>query len=366
MSGDIWGNGNAPYANNFALPIANTATLYGGSMDIDVVNIGSGSHQIEFAIQDMTQGGIEVCDNNGNPITLSQTGITNIQCTNSFPITVNSGDTLRANFHAGDTTVQLTGANHYPYVVIYDSGGTNPATTTTGFISPYVPADLTTSTSTTVVFSVPYFFNDTTSFGIYDSVSLRITDLGDGTYVDTIPDTISASGPNTYSTSLVLKYSHQYLWQPRMYLASNPSQQIAGNISTLYAVAISTTTETLNPALLSGTVGTSTLPSAANFLSFLNVPQLLQTKVPFAYIFQVKDGLTQGIQSTSTTAIPAGNLSYKLPGQATTSIPFFSTSTVGYFLNQNEVSLLRGLMVAFLYVDFGYLLYRMAKSKKLL
>lgn len=307
---------------------------------------------------------------------------------------INSGDincsgTWVACFitNQGFSTTTLTTGNYFVYldpnlgtnktdaryINLYFNANTGivtpiftPPNLNTRFISPYSPPDLTTSTSTTILFSVPYFFNDTTSFGVYDSVSLRITDLTEGgTVIDTQPTTINASGQNVYSTAAVLVWSHQYLWQPSMFLAASPSQRLVGDISTLWAVAISTTTETLNTAALAGTVGTSTLPSPTNFLSFLNVPVLLQTKIPFAYFFQIRDGLLQSTNSSSTTPIPKGQISYNL-GMGTTTIDMFSTSTVAYFLSPSLVSLWRGLLVAFLYVEFGYVLYLRAKSKHLL
>lgn len=313
------------------------------------------------------QSGVTYCESSN--LTITTTGYYTASC--SFAsATVSKNSSYYVNF-TGDTAGSPSTGIHIgtdgsvPYFIIYDSGGSSSSSNTTRFIAPYTPPDLTVSTSTSVAFSVPYFFNDTTSFGVYDTVSLRITDISTGEVRDLPPFTIDASGGETYFGTASVVYAHQYLWQPRMYLASDPTQYLLGDISTLWGLAISTTSESLNTAALAGTVGTSSLPSATNFLSFLNVPYLLTKKVPFAYFFEIKDGLIQGLQSSSTTAVPAGTISFKI-GPATTTVDFFSTSTVGYFLNPTLVSLWRGFLVALLYIEFGYVLYNRAKSKHLL
>jgi len=114
-----------------------------------------------------------------------------------------------------------------------------------------------------------------------------------------------------------------------------------------------------------GTVGTSTLISTTNFLSFLNVPTLLETKKPFAYFFQAKDAIQNGLAYGATTTIAAGTFGVFIHG-ATTTVDMFSTSTIAVFLDDSTVSFLRGIMVAILYAEFIYALYFRAKSHKII
>jgi len=93
---------------------------------------------------------------------------------------------------------------------------------------------------------------------------------------------------------------------------------------------------------------------------------LLQTKVPFGYFFEAKDAITAGVSSSSTTPIPSGTFSVSIYGFGTTTVDMFSTTTVGYFLTPSRVSLLRGIMVAVLYIEFVYLLYHRGRSQKII
>jgi len=117
---------------------------------------------------------------------------------------------------------------------------------------------------------------------------------------------------------------------------------------------------------LSATVGTSTLPDALNLLSFLNVPNLLQTKIPFAYIFQIYDGITTGISSSTAATIPSGNFIWTGINGATTTIDFFSTTTIGYYFSPTLINKWRALELTILYIIFGYALYLRAKHKDLI
>jgi len=112
--------------------------------------------------------------------------------------------------------------------------------------------------------------------------------------------------------------------------------------------------------------GSSTLPDATKLITFLNVPYLLQTKVPFAYIFQIKDGLFGGLQSSSSTALPAGIFTWKISNSATNTTDMFSTTTISRYLTPTYAELWRGFLLVILYADFGYALYMRAKAQHLI
>jgi len=122
------------------------------------------------------------------------------------------------------------------------------------------------------------------------------------------------------------------------------------------------------PDYTGATVGTSTLLDTTNFLSFLNVPQLLQERLPFSYVFQTITVIRATISSTTAGTIPTGTVNFPFPnghgGTTTIPVDFFSTTTITYFLTPTYISLFRGLMVATLYISFIYFLYHDARSKK--
>jgi len=116
---------------------------------------------------------------------------------------------------------------------------------------------------------------------------------------------------------------------------------------------------------LDQTYGTTTLPDTGNLLSFLNVPQLLSTKVPFGYFFEAKEGIQSALSGSSTQSIPSGRITYNL-GLGTTSVDMFSTTTIGVFVPPSTASLLRQLMVAALVAEVAYVLYLRGKSHHLI
>lgn len=232
----------------------------------------------------------------------------------------------------------------------------------THFISPYTPSNGSIATSTSVSFSVNYYFNDSTSYGLLNTVAFDLVDVTTGSSAIRFGTaSISASGQNSVSAVQALTAGHLYLWHPVMYSSTGSSTPISGDFYSLEVVYASASSTPFTGA----TVGTSTLPTTTNLLSFLNIPQLLATKVPFGYFFQSKNAIELALHGSTTTAIPSGTFSYKIPGHATSSMDLFSTSTIAYFVSNDSRLLLRGLMVAVLYFELVYLLYHRAKSQKL-
>jgi len=257
----------------------------------------------------------------------------------------------------------LSGSGGEPLSRWYDEGGIAPADTSTRIIPPYTPSTGSTAASTTVGFSFDYYFNCTTSFGVYDSATVAIRDLTTGSeVVDIFPQSVNICGQGSYVGTTTLTAGHLYLWNPKLYSSATSSATVLGefySLEVLYASASST-------PFTGATVGTSTLLSTTNLLSFLNVPQLLQTKVPFGYFFQIRDAILEGAGASSTTAIPSGLISYKIGQNATTTIDMFSTSTIAYYVTPGIASTFRGLMVIFLYIEFAYFMYHRARSKHLI
>lgn len=253
------------------------------------------------------------------------------------------------------------------YVRITTDGLYNSPATTTQFIEPYIPANGSLSTSTTVLFQFQYNFNDSTSFGVYDTVSYELTDVSSvspSTYRGTFAP-ITSSGISTFNGSSVLIAGHLYLWRPVMYSFFGSTTPIYGDFYSLDVVSRAGSS-TQNTAFIGATVASSTLPDATNLLSFLNVPQLLQTKIPFGYFFEAKDAITAGLNSSSTTAIPTGGVTYRIGNGATSTVELFGSTTMHLFLSDGMIASLRQIMVFLLYIEFIWMMYHRAKSKHLL
>lgn len=126
------------------------------------------------------------------------------------------------------------------------------------------------------------------------------------------------------------------------------------------------------------TATASSAPSlnATNFLSFLNVPQLLATRVPFAYIVQIYGALTSALSTASSSGqlFPTTTLNLGFPtsfsasgaevGSTSLSINYFSTSTLTEIMGPTVLAVIRTLLGAIVYVELGMWLWRDARSKK--
>lgn len=115
--------------------------------------------------------------------------------------------------------------------------------------------------------------------------------------------------------------------------------------------------------------------SQTNLLSFMNVPYLLKTKIPFAYFFQMIDILKVALStSTSATLLPSSVIPIAWPthfgaggaitGTTTLSTEFFSTTTITAYITPTMRNLLRSVMVAILFFEVGYFLYHDARHRK--
>lgn len=114
--------------------------------------------------------------------------------------------------------------------------------------------------------------------------------------------------------------------------------------------------------------------SDKNLLSFLNIPELLKTKFPFAYLPQLYSGYQIAIgTSTQAASLPTGTMNFEWPikfglGTITTttiSIDAFSTTTITYYLKQNNfLALIRGILVAILYWELAAFIWHDIRNKR--
>jgi len=124
--------------------------------------------------------------------------------------------------------------------------------------------------------------------------------------------------------------------------------------------AISTTGPSVDAIVDPDAVASST----GFFLNFLDVPNLLRTKAPFAYIFQISN-LMQTASSVPASTNSSLTLSF-VPSSASTSplgsvlsnVVVFSTSTVSSLIPSSALSALRALQVGTIWLAVGFLMFR--------
>lgn len=115
--------------------------------------------------------------------------------------------------------------------------------------------------------------------------------------------------------------------------------------------------------------GTTTSDLPSGFMEFLNVPELLKTRIPFAYFFQLTDVL-QNLDNYATTSIPDAGFDWKWasgsPAEKTLHVDLFSTTTIGALISPTMLGIMRNLMVVVTYFGTAWMLYHEAKRKHLL
>jgi len=123
------------------------------------------------------------------------------------------------------------------------------------------------------------------------------------------------------------------------------------------ATAISTTGPTVDAIVDPDAVATST----GFFLSFFDVPGLLQKKIPFAYFYQMVSIFQTypTIPASTNSTLVLNFVATSSPLSATLNgVEMFSTTTVTQLLPSPVIDLLYGLQVAVIWLSVGFLMYR--------
>jgi len=225
-----------------------------------------------------------------------------------------------------------------------------------------MPANGSFSDASPKTFSFAYYLNCSTSYGLYDFIGIDLTDTDTGEQSRVPFGSPNICGQTSITSQVILSLNDNYLWRPVMYSSHGSSTPIYGN----YYSFLASSSPNYTPVPQNVGSATSTLPNTYNLLSFLNVPTLLKTKIPFAYFFQIAEGIQAGVNSSSSTAIPSGAFVWTGIGGATTTFDMFSTSTISYYLSPTLIGLWRNLLLVVLYIEFGYALYQRAKSQHLI
>jgi len=216
------------------------------------------------------------------------------------------------------------------------------------------------ATTTYVNFNFDYF---NSGYEVFDKAGVEIRDVTAQYALVPVEEDVNLVGFSNYSQNYTLTAGHAHMWRP--YLKNSASS----SVPTLYGrwigvVDVVTPSASSTPYLASSTTATSTA-----FFDFLNVPYLLQTKVPFAYFYQVSDLLTT---LSSTTATSTGSVTYDFGEYASGTVlsslgevTLFSTSTVTQLIPSWILALFRALIVAILYVSAGMYVFHDVRNIKL-
>jgi len=215
----------------------------------------------------------------------------------------------------------------------------------------------------------PVPFNGTyNNLDTYDTIVFNLVDdeVGQNVYIPPLPIPLTNGEGLPWSFTRRLSYESTYTFSAALYDSVN-DVYTSFSAPVQFALGSSTTPPVIDYGYASSTFGTSTLVAAGDFLSFLNVPALIRTKIPFTYLWQSYDLITEITQSNVTAAsIPVGTITYKLPTQATSTFVAFSTSTITYFLTSDKISLLRTLMAAVLYVATLVSIYHIVRHSHII
>jgi len=229
---------------------------------------------------------------------------------------------------------------------------------TTSYIVDYTSPITSPTGSTVVPFTFDYW---NTGYEGFDKVGVEIRDVTAGYNYAPVEDSVISTGQDTYTQDYVLVQGHAHLWRP--YLRNSASS----TIPTLYGNWVGLIDVVTDSA--SSTPYITENASTTAFFDFLNVPTLLRTKLPFAYIYQFSD-IISGL--SSTTASTTGSVTYDFAEYASGTplasigeFTLFSTTTVTQFLSPTLLSLFRTLLVAILYMTALFAIFHDVRNIKL-
>jgi len=301
------------------------------------------------------------------------------------------------NYQTGVYASCLGGINDFMWS-LNDSGGYIPPeldTTSSPLITFWTPATAYSTTTNSMTFNVQgiSFATSTINWnlqnldtGNYYQINYPEIPVGTGDFnLSTTTLQFSTSAPNSscgLSTGSVCPTATTTLaaglYQGNITIVDSNGLSDSVQVSFIVITSVYGTSPNPSTGILPATdfnAATSTTGlSATNLLSFLNIPQLLKTKAPFAYIPQIQNAIQQGIgTSTTATDLPSGVINFPMRtnfqsdgsySTTTLSIDFFSTTTVTQMLSPTLQSLMRSVMVAIVWISMGYFLWEDVRKKK--
>lgn len=236
--------------------------------------------------------------------------------------------------------------SNIPYYVIEDTDSQFPTSRIVTEVSP-----VTSPTATPLVTFEYDYYN--TGYELFDKAGVEIQDLTAGFTYTPIEENVNLTGYATYQEDYLLTEGHAHIW--RAYLrnsASSTQPRLYGR--TIGLIDVVTASASSTPYIEAGATTTS-------FFDFLNIPQLLKTKKPTGYFFEMASILQNLDEATSTTP---GILQYDFSTYASGTslatvgaVTLFGTSTVKQLIPDSALALFNALITAILYVGAGMHIY---------
>lgn len=339
---DVLLNGSGSPDTVLSMKLWNGSTEVGRATSTNSNVIGNGGltmYQYNFANIDIQQLCAIHNVMSGSPTYLFQ-----------FEVVKTGGTSLTFQYSSGD---EITGARAYFQggnfgsadlnfdVYGYDlEGGVD---TSTRVIENISPANISTTPTTFVSFEYDYYFNDTTHLGVLDQACVEISDTTVSQQVVPSCESIVASGESTFSEGRVLTSGHTYLWRPYLTSSTTEVGRIYGDWWS-FAVVSGSATQDLLPIVDDN--ATSTLTSV-----FGALPSYFFGKIPFVWIFQIWEAITDAQEEDDNMSLPVYTLSLD-GGSVPISVEFLSASSTETYLGQDTLDLIRLLLAAVLWFAF--------------
>lgn len=240
----------------------------------------------------------------------------------------------------------------YPVMRIYGLNLDDPSEggIITRIISQDSPANGDTTSSNIVSFEFDFYNNDTDEQPMaYAGIDVR--DMTVAYEYAPVEQDIIISGIGSFSTIMNLEENHLHLWRP--YLRNSDSTRIVyGQWYSFDVVGPSAPFE----SFIDPETGLPINATSTSFWDFLNVPNLLKTKAPTGYIYQIGTMFSE-ISNIPSTTTPSLTLSFVAATSSMTTfqnVEVFSYDTVTQFIPDPMIVILRTLMVATLYIGLAF------------
>lgn len=203
---------------------------------------------------------------------------------------------------------------------------------------------------------------DTYDFITFDVQNLT---LGQNVFIPPAPIPPITNTNLTFEGDLNLGTQGEYTFRARLFDSENNLYTDWSDTIT-FGLGSTSTPPVYDYNVASTTFGTSTAIDSGNLLSYVNIPQLLLTKAPFGYFFQIYGIVGNTITNPpEATSLPIGEFDIYL-NNSTTTVVMFSTSTVSTFLTPEIIAPIRTLLVAVIYLLTGLTAYRIVRHSHIL
>jgi len=252
------------------------------------------------------------------------------------------------NLTKNGTTLGKFDANFVVYGI--DAGTVIEGGTVSRIVSQNSPTNGDTTSSGVVTFDFDYYNNDTDD-ELLTVAGVDIRDMTTSFEYAPLEQDILISGGGSFSQIANLEHNHLHLWRPFLRNASS-TRIIYGTWHSFDVVGPSAPFE----SYIDPETGLPLNASSTSFWDFLNVPELLKTKAPTGYIYQI-GSIINSISDIAATSTPTLTMSFVGTSSNITqlkNVPMFSYTLVTQLIPPSMITILRGIMLAVLYIGLAF------------